>query len=188
MTKSTRRIVGVTVAAAVVLVVAWYVALMSPQSHHLAAAHTARAAAVQKVGQLNSEVASLQAFVKQIPSDTARLAALQAAFPENPSLDSALNQLHSAAVGAGVKLSSVGPSAPGVKAASAATSAPQSAGGPAITLSLNASGSYPEVMTFIRDLDSMPRVLVIDQLSLAGTSQLTATIGARIFYAGSPTP
>jgi hypothetical protein len=37
-------------------------------------------------------------------------------------------------------------------------------------------------------LSSAPRTFVVDQLSLSGGAVLNATIGARVFYAGSPTP
>jgi Tfp pilus assembly protein PilO len=189
MTTTTRRIAVIAAAAAVLAVVVWYLALYRPQSHALASAHRARAAAEQKIDQLHSQVAALRAEVKHIPSDTARLAILNAALPKSPSLDTALDQLHRTATAAGVVLSAVGPSAPAAAthAAGGSPSSPAGSNNPAITLNMSATGSYPQLMTFLRGLATMPRALVVDQLSLSGSSQLTASISARIFYTGSTT-
>ncbi len=193
MMTSTRRIVVVAAASAVVLILIWYMALMRPQAHDLATAHKAHAAAEQKIDSLDSQIASLQALVKQVPADRVRLQALHAALPDTPSLDSALDQLHQAAASAGVTISAVSPSTPTSTTAgkSASTSSSQMLpGGPAITLGVTAAGSYPALMTFLRAMDGMPRALTIDSLSLASGAgpELSADISARVFYAGQPTP
>jgi Tfp pilus assembly protein PilO len=189
MMTTTRKIVAIAAASAVAFVLIWYMALMRPQTHNLAAAHKARAAAEQKIATLDAQLASLRALVKQIPADQARLGKFTAALPDTPSLDTALDQLHQAATGAGVSLSAVSPSTPAVATGAASSSAQAVSGGPAITLSLTATGSYPELTSFLRSLVTMPRAVVVDSLSLAGEgSQLSANISARIFYAGAPTP
>ncbi len=186
MIHSTRRIAAAAAAVVVLLVAVWYFAFWGPQNRDLSSAHTARSAAEQQAVQLSGQVAQLRVLVKQIPTDTARLAALEAALPDNPSLDTALKQLHQAATATGVTLTTVGPSAPpGTGTGSATTSAP---GGPAITLNLTVTGANHNVMSFLTGLSSMSRVLVVDHLALSGTSQLSASIVARVFYAGTPTP
>jgi Tfp pilus assembly protein PilO len=55
-------------------------------------------------------------------------------------------------------------------------------------LTLSASGTYLELMSFVKAISAVPRALVVDSLSISGTTQITASINARIFYAGSPTP
>jgi Tfp pilus assembly protein PilO len=185
---TTRKIVAIAAAGAVALVLIWYVALVRPQAHHLAAAHKAHAAAEQKIATLDAQLAGLRALVKQIPADRARLGAYTAAVPNTPSLDTALNQLQEAAASARVTLSNVSPSTP-ASATGGASSSAQAAGGPAITLGLTAAGSYPALTNFLRATASMPRAVVVDSLSLAGQgSQLSANITARIFYSGARTP
>jgi Tfp pilus assembly protein PilO len=191
MMTSTRKIVAIAAAGAVALVLIWYMALMRPQAHDLAAAHKAHAAAEQKIATLDSQLAGLRTLVKQVPADRARLGTYTAAVPDTPSLDTALNQLQQAATGAGVTLSSVGPSTPAGTTGGSASSSQAAPGGPAITLSMTATGSYQELTTFLRQIASIPRALTVDSLSLAGGgsgSQLSANISARIFYTGAPTP
>jgi len=183
MTTSTQRIASVAVAVAIAMILGWYFILWSPQTHDLKSAHQARAAAEQQINQLDSQVSQLDVLVKQIPADTARLKALDNTLPDNPSLDSALDQLHQTAAQTGVLLSSLDPSTP--ESGSSATPAP---GGPAITLGMTATGSYRQLMGFLTDLARMPRALTVDDLTLSGSPELTANITARIFYAGSPTP
>ncbi|MHB1533825.1 MAG: hypothetical protein ACYC1D_04275, partial [Acidimicrobiales bacterium] len=62
------------------------------------------------------------------------------------------------------------------------------AGPPAIALTMSATGTYGQLMAFMRGLDTLPRAIVVDRLALTGTGQLTASIDARMFYAGQPTP
>jgi Tfp pilus assembly protein PilO len=186
---SIRKIATVAAAVALALVVVWYGALWRPQTHALGVAHQAQAAAAQQVGQLNSQVAQLQVTARQIPADTKRLQVLDAALPQSPSLDSALAQLHQAATVTGVTLASVGPSTPAAASgATGASATSASAAGPAITLTMSASGSYGQLTSFLTQLTSMPRTVVVDQVQLAGTKLITASITARMFYAGSPTP
>jgi Tfp pilus assembly protein PilO len=185
MTTTTRHIAAVAAVAALVLVGLWYVALFHPATQKLASAHRAEIAAGQKTTQLNGQIAQLQALQKQIPLDTARLATLQAAIPEDPSLATALVQLHRAATNSGATLSSVGPSTP----TGPSTSGAQTSGPPSITLSLIASGSYGQITAFLSQLANMPRTLVIDSLNLSGGgSKLSANISARIFYVNDSNP
>jgi Tfp pilus assembly protein PilO len=189
MMTDSRKIVAIAAASAVALVLIWYVALMRPQAHSLAAAHKAHAAAEQKIATLDSQLAGLRALVKQVPADRSRLGQYIAAVPNTPSLDTALNQLQQAATSSGVTLSSVGPSTPAGTTGGSSSSSQGTPGGPAITLSMTATGSYPALTNFLRATAAMPRALVVDNLSLSGQgSQLSASITARIFYAGSPTP
>jgi Tfp pilus assembly protein PilO len=191
MTNPTRKIVAIAAAGAVALVLIWYMALMRPQAHNLAAAHKAHAAAEQKIATLDSQLAGLRALVKQVPADRARLGKYTAAVPDTPSLDTALKQLQQAATSSGVTLSSVGPSTPASTTGGSSSSSQSAPGGPAITLSMTATGSYPALTNFLRQIASIPRALTVDSLSLASGgsgSELSANIGARIFYTGAPTP
>jgi Tfp pilus assembly protein PilO len=190
MTTSLRRIAVLAAAVSAVLVIVWYIALWRPQAHSLSAAHKARVAAEQRIGQLHGQAQQMETLVQQVPADSAKLKELQAALPDNPSLDAALVEIHQAAVAAAVQLVAVGPS-PVVTSTSASSSSASSSsgtpGGQTITLTISANGSYPQLMSFVKLLTGLPRVVVIDRLQLSGGSQLTADIGARIFYAANPT-
>jgi Tfp pilus assembly protein PilO len=185
---SMRRVAAIAAGISVALVVLCYLALWHPQSHSLAVAHQARTAAEQQIAPLNAQVSQLQVLLRALPSDTARLQSLETAVPNNPSFDSALDQLHQVAVSAGVILTAVGPSTP---AGAGGLSAPESVatpGTPAITLSMSATGSYAQIVAFLTGLAGMPRTVVVDHVALSEGVQSSVTISARIFYAGSPTP
>lgn len=190
MTLSNRRIPLIAGAAAVFLVVVWYLLLWGPETKKLAAAHKAHAAAVQQVGQLDDQVGQLNGLVKQIPADTSRLAKDEAALPDNPHLDQALNLLHQAAVASGVNLTSVAPTAPPVSSTGSAAQSggPSAAGGPAITLNLSVQGGVGQITAFLSALSNLPRTVVVDKFSLSNGSPGSASITARIFYSGQPTP
>lgn len=190
MNLSIRKISTITAAAALVLLVAWYLVLWSPGSKHLATAHKQHAAAELQVTQLDSQVGQLEALVRQIPADTAKLKTFQAMVTDNPSLDTALHQIDQAAKSSGVAVASVGPSAPAGVASSAPgqSSSQANPGVPSITVSMTATGSHQALMTFLTNLSTLPRVVVVNSLALTGANPQAATIGAQIFYAGSPTP
>ena len=189
MTTFPRRIAAVAGAASLVIIAIWYFTVWSPQSKQLAAAHKAHAAAEAKVAQLDNQVVELKGLEKEIPADEASLAVLEQNLPDNPQLDSALNELHQAAVSAGVTLASVGPSTPAGASGPASGSAPTAKSAePSVTLSMSATGGPAQIGSFLAQLAQMPRVLVIDHLTLSGSNPQTASMTARIFYAGQPTP
>ena len=182
MSHSTRRIATLAGAAALVLVLVWYVAVFRPQSAHLSAAHKAYAAAEQQIGQLHSQVASLQALERQIPADKARLAVLDQAVPASADLRDVLNQLHTLATGTGCELTTVNPS----QSTSGSSSSSSSGSSPShsITLSMTTTGNYAQLTSFLTGLARMPRSVVVDTVTISpgAGSQLAMTLSSRIFY------
>jgi Tfp pilus assembly protein PilO len=198
MNTSLKRIFGVGGIAALVILLAWYLAVFSPQARDLSKAHKAHAAAEQRISQLQGQVVQLNALKSQIPADQAALAVLNAAVPDSPQLDSTLRQLHDAADSSGISLSTVSPSAPTNTASTGQTSsgstaqtssgstAQRSSGVSSISLTMSGSGSYSQVTSFLTQLSSMPRTVVVTGLNLSGTGgQLTAQITANMFYTGA---
>lgn len=182
MNTATKRTFGIAAAAAVVILVMWFMVFFRPQSHKLSNLHNQSAQASQQISQLDTEIGQMKALLPLIPADQKALAKLKAAVPDNPSLSDAIDQLHAAATHSGVSLTSIGPSTPSAATGSAKTTQ----GTPAITLSLTAAGTYQQMMAFIDALDSAPRTFVIDRLGLSGAPQLTATMSVRVFYTGTP--
>lgn len=179
MNLSARRIGGVTAAAAVVLVLVWYLALFRPESSHLKAAHAQYTQATAQISKLQAEVRGLEALESQIPADKSKLAALTAALPRTSDLQDALNQLHGLATGTGVQLSAVNPT-PDVGGTGT------SAGGVStVRMSLNLSGGYSQTMGFITGLDQMTRTVVVDSATFGSTpdGNISTSLNARIFYA-----
>lgn len=180
MITTNRRIPLIAAGAAVLLVAIWYLMLWSPQAKNLKAAHKAHAATVAKIANLQTQEGQLRALVKQIPADNARFVQLEAAFPNNPQLDQALNLFQQAAAQSGVTISTLAP-AP-------ASSGAAKAGEPSIGVQMSVRGNPAQVTSFLAALAALPRTVVVDSVSIAGGASSSATIQARIFYAGQPTP
>jgi Tfp pilus assembly protein PilO len=185
MNSTTTRLGVIAGGAALFLVIIWFFALFQPESHHLKAAHAAKAAADAKAQSLDAQVVTLKALEKQAPQDRAALAMLKQSVPDNADLSDALGQLHNAATVSGVELSSLSPTPP-----TASSSASQQSSGPTpIQLTMSATGTYQQMVTFMTLLDKMSRVVVLNSVNLSSTGgQLAASLSAQLFYAGSSTP
>ena len=193
ITSVPRRIFAIAGAVVVVIVALWYLTVWSPQAKNLKAARAAHAAAEAKVSHLQSQMIQLRALVKEIPADEANLAALEQNIPDRPQLDAVLQQLHQDGISSGAHVTTVTPSsvtgASGGAAGSSASGTAVKSGTPSMALSITATGAPAQVTNYLLQLDQMRRTLVIDHISLAGgPSGVTATIAARVFYAGQPTP
>jgi Tfp pilus assembly protein PilO len=178
-----RRIGAITAGTALLLIAVWYMALFRPQSSGLTKAHHAYAASAQEVAQLKQQVVSLQALERGIPSDKAKLNVLNAAVPSTTDLQDLLNQLHQSAVTSGVQLTSVSPS---TASSSSGSDPSQSASAvKQLGLSMSLAGTYPQVMTFFKDLSYLSRVLVIDTatFSPSATGLVSTSVTGRAFYA-----
>jgi Tfp pilus assembly protein PilO len=201
MNSTTARLGALAGAAALVLTIIWFIAIIQPQSHRLKAAHAAHAAAVAQAQTLTSQVASLQALEKQIPQDKAALGVLKQAVPDTPDLSDALGQLHNAASASGVQLTQVSPTPPTQTSASSSsgsstsgsstsgTSSPQASGPLFVNVSMTGTGTYQQLVAFLKLLDNMARTVVVNQIGIASAATgpngnaLTVSLNTQLFYA-----
>ena len=186
-----RRIPMIAGAAALLIVVAWYFLLWSPQTKSLQTARKAYASAEHKITDYKAQTAQLEAIKKQIPQDNAKFAQLQAELPDNPQLDQALRLLHDAANQTGILVTTVGPSTPtgGAQAGGQSSAASSTPGGPSVSLSMTFQGGFAQVKNFLNALNTLQRAVVVDKVSISGGKDpVTGTMSARIFYEGQPTP
>lgn len=186
MTISSRRLPLAAGIAALLLIAVWYFLLWAPQAKGLRAAHQAQATAEQQVAQLRSQEVRLRAILKQVPADKAELAILDAALPDTPRLDQALDLFHQAASATGVTLASLSPSNPTINQGGAPPGQRPSI--PSITVTMNVQGSFDQIRAFLAALEALPRTVVVDKVSLTTGTGSSANISARIFYAGKPSP
>jgi type IV pilus assembly protein PilO len=199
---STRTWTAGTAVAAVLLLIAGWFLLISPQRSQAAdlrdqvtAQNAANDAIALKTKQLQAQFASL-------PERQAQLAEIKQQMPENPALPSLIRDLSSYAESAGVKLDSVAPGTP-VAVAPAAPAAP--AGQPvapgqapaaastdgllSIPTTVTAIGSYSELTLYLQKLQSsMRRAFLVNTVNLTkanttggSSGDLTMTLNAEIF-------
>ena len=184
MTITTKRLGAVTAAAVIIITLIWYVALFRPESARISNAHKAYATATSKASDLQTQVGSLEALVRKVPADTARLAQVKAALPTSADIKDLLTELDGLAGRSGVQLTSLSPSVPSTTAASGAA-ASGAGGAQTISLPMSVTGSYPALMSFLTGLENLPRALVVTSISLSpgGASSMTASLSTKIFYA-----
>lgn len=187
-----RKIALGTLAAVLVVAVAWYALLWKPTTRNLHTAQATAATAQADLSRLRVQVASLSAQDRRLPQEEHRLASLEVSVPRTVSVTTVIDQMTAVAHSAGVDLSSESQSLPTPAATSssgsAATPGPV-AGLQQLQLNLTATGSYKQVMAFLHGLGRMPRATIIQSVSIAGsTSPLTATIQAVVFYNPAPLP
>lgn len=184
-----RKAIGIAVAASVALAAVWYFALFSHQTHSLHQADAAVSQAHQEVASLRSAIATLQQEKTQLPSAASKLAALKLALPDNAALDKLIDNINAAAASAGVDWQEIGPAKPALylsTGSSAASALP--ANTQAVNVSLQAEGSYQQILAFVTNLNGMPRLLDVTGVTVNGVTgapKSTAQLSTQIFYVPS---
>lgn len=189
MTKTRQSALLAAVAVLVVAVAGWYL-LISPESSHAASLRAQAAQASQQAQTLHTQIAMQQAQERQLPAKQALLAQLENRIPSNPALPSMIRQLSAAATSAGVVLVSMSPSQPTVvpttapapvpstakKGSSAAPAAPAAPALDQISVQLSVVGAYFNLEQFFANLENLPRALRVTGFSMtaSGTSASTA--------------
>jgi Tfp pilus assembly protein PilO len=173
----------------VVVVILWYVALWGPQSSALSAARKRKDTAVQQGATLRDQLTRLQQARRDQPLKQSQLETLRVAIPDDPNLAQFILDANDAASKAGIDFLSITPTPPG-SAGTATTPAGASAGGAPvpIQIAMTATGGYFQVLDFINRLNQLPRLVVVDGLTLGaqGTAaQLQVSLQERIFTTSS---
>jgi Tfp pilus assembly protein PilO len=168
-----RRAALLGVLAVVALAGGWYRLVWQPQGEHLAAAVDRQHAAEDAQTDALASVKRLAKRKGQEAEVHQALDQLKAAVPDDADLSSALAYTAASAAVAGVELQSVAPSPVATKGS-----------GPAATrLALTVAGPYPNVASFIDHLGTVPRLVVVDGVTMAADKDghLTAQVDARAF-------
>src|SRR5581483_11754548 len=111
----------------------------------------------------------------------AELARLGRLIPADPDVDGAILTLNEMAHQAQVAWSSFVPTTP----------TPTTGGPTAINIGMKVSGTFPQVFDYLRRLEQLDRLVVVDNLQLSGAAQGGASpkidldIKARMFSAGT---
>lgn len=185
------KVIAIAVAASVLLVAIWYLALYSSQGKSLKNAHSVAATANSQAAQLRSQIAVLQQEKEQLSASKAKLTTLQAALPNTPALDKLIDDINAAAASTGVDWQNVTPSKPASYTAGSAqaVSAGLPGGMQALSVAMQVNGAYSQVLAFVSKLTSLSRLLDVGQFNLSGigTPKVSAQITSQIFYVPSAT-
>lgn len=201
--KSKKQMLLAAVAAVVIMVFAWYQVVWTGQTKSIAKAGAAKAASAAQAKQLGSRAAQLETA----KADTSRaklLEKLDTAVPEEPGLSAYLRWITDLADSTHVVVPTVGHSLPApatggdVAAAAAApggaTATPAAPAAPGslyqMALTMQATGSYENVLEFVHQLELSPRLVIVDSLGLSGGGAAAApsAVAESVPAAGSVSP
>ncbi len=148
----------------------WYFVLWSPQQSKISSLNSEVSTLESQQSALQVQISQLESAKKHLPQLIAEAQKVTGAIPKSPDLSGFMSSLQTAASGAGVAELTVSP-------APLATSSPGSttaaAGVSALAVSITANGGYSEVLRFLHGLESLPRLLVISNVTI-GKSGVTA--------------
>jgi Tfp pilus assembly protein PilO len=191
---------GAGMAAVLVMLAGWFL-LVSPQQGQAAEITATAEAKAGNVKTLELQIASLKAESKNLPRLQKQSAAIRAHLPMTPDMPSLLRDISNQAKAAGVTLVGVTPQQPtrlsvipSQGAASGASSLTGSGQVNAIPLTIQLTGSFVQVRNFLTNLENMQRSLLLTDIDItradatggtSGNKELKATLSGRTFMANS---
>ena len=196
-------------AAALVILLAWYFLLWSPRQSSLSEAKDRTEAARTRTEDLQTRVNRLRALQRDETTLRAELDELKTAIPDLPNLGQFILDANDLAVRSGIDFISIAPTPPAVATTTApvVTTTTTAAGGRTTTTAVSSSGSagsaasgggvapaeikmtfqitggYVQILDFINRLNDLPRLVVVDGLSIQSDplGRLTVSMSARTF-------
>ena len=181
--KRSRALLAAVLAAAGVLL--WYVVLFGPQRSERKRLGEQLSAAQGQEQEARSTLVRLRRLEAERGVQEAQLERLRRLVPPQPDVAGFILGANDAAVRSGVDWVSIAP----------ATAVAGVGGGPsAIGVSIAVNGGFFPVVEYLRRLEGLERLVVVDSLSLsvggqgAGLLQLSATLSARIFTSAPAAP
>jgi Tfp pilus assembly protein PilO len=193
-------VAGAVIVAAIVL----YAALISPQGNKLSSLHAQETQLQGQQAQLEAEIATLRRDKANLASNCANLAKAINEVPGKPSVDSFLQQVTALAVGSGdpntptIAVTQAPPAGAAAGAGTGAGAGVATPGASAITVALTLSGTYGQMTSFIKGLDSFPRLFTITTINVSGgpiatgggainpaTPSYTISLAGTIYYSAA---
>lgn len=179
-------VAGIALAVMMFFVVlyGWNSVFLKPKGAAKAEVAKELAAARQQEQQLRRNLADLRKLAGDSQAREAEVARLGRLIPADPDVAGAIDILNDVAHQAQVGWSSFVPSPP----------APSSGGSTSIGISMNVSGTFQQIFDYLRRLELLERLVVVDGLQLnaaagaSGSPVIDANISARMFSAGTTSP
>lgn len=181
---SSKAVIALVVMAALVALYGWNKLFLAPRAAERAAVAQEIATAQKQEQDLRRNMAELRKLAADTQSREAELARLGRLIPADADVAGAILALDATAKQAQVEWASFVPSPPG----------PAAAGAPAnISLTMKIGGTFDQVFGYLRGLETLDRLVVVDGLTLSsntaggsGSPRVEADIKARMFAATGP--
>lgn len=167
-------------AAAVGLVVVFFLFLLSPKLNEITEVRDQTEQARDEGQTLRNRVRQLQAAQRDEPTTRARLAVFDRLLPSTPDLPSLIRQLQSAASSSGLDLRSIAPSQP--------TTLTGRTGIQTVNCTVQVIGGFFRLQSFLTRLEELQRVVEVTAISVSpqtesvsGLFTLSTTITFRMY-------
>lgn len=175
-----RRTTLIGAAAALAVLVLWFLLLWSPQRSKINDARDRARRAELQQANLRLTLSRLQDLGRREPVVRSQLERLRVAIPDQPNLGQFIIDANEAATQAGIDFLSISPALP---------TQSQTGGPPQIGVAMNVKGGYFQVLDYLNRLDDLPRLVVIDSLAVTPEDNgavLLVTIQGRMFVTTVP--
>jgi Tfp pilus assembly protein PilO len=194
MTDTRKWTLGAALIAVLILVAGWFL-LISPQRAEVADLEAQTEAQENTNSSLDTELAVLKQQNKDLPEKQAELAALQTKIPQTAELPTYIREMQDVGRKSGVAFTSLTPATPvAVGAVSSVEGALPPEQLAALNVDMVVTGSYFEITKFMNDLETASRYTLVsgytiteegagasDGASSSRSPELTATVNARIY-------
>jgi len=145
------------IGGSVLVLLIWFVAYFSPSGKQLVSINTKTQTAQTEQAQLNAELTRLRAYSKETGTLALLSQRLSSALPPTTDIYDYITALSNAGTAASVKVLNIDP---GTAVAEGSVSV--------IPVSITASGTYDQTLSFIKELYALPRLTVIGSLTISG--------------------
>ena len=164
--KRNQILIGVAALLAIVLV--WYFVLYAPLGDDLDSAQAQKTEEQKKTDSLQADLTRLQSQQKNGTQQQALLRKLDAAVPEQPDLAEFIIQANEIADQSGISFLSIAPNPP-----VAGTS-----GASVINLTISIKGSFFQLQDYLRLLEKLERLVIVDSLTISASNENAGTTGS----------
>jgi len=173
--KRNQILIGVAALLAIVLV--WYFVLYAPLGDDLDSAQAQKTEEQKKTDSLQADLARLQGQKENGAQQQALLRKLDAAVPEQPDLAEFIIQANEIADQSGISFLSIAPTPP----------AAGTGGASVIALTISIQGSFFQLQDYLRLLEKLERLVIVDSVTIAASSGDSGTTGASTSSSGDGT-
>jgi Tfp pilus assembly protein PilO len=187
-----RRTLLIGVGAALVVLLVWYFLLWSPRGSAIDKAKSRQAAAENQASSLQARLNQLRDAQRNEAATRAQIAQLQEAIPDEANLAQFILDANDAATRSGIDFLSISPTPPAGGTVSGAvdpsTGQPATPAPSSISLNVSIAGGYFQLLDFVNRLTDLPRIVVIDGLTVNGAAgtDLAVQLTGRMFTSQPP--
>jgi len=153
-------------AAVLAVVLLWYFVIYAPLGDDLSSAQAQTSEEQKKTDSLQADLARLQAQAKNASKQQAQLRKLDAAVPKNPDLAEFIIQANDIAESSGISFLSIAPSPPA-----------SGNGASVINMTISISGSFFQLQDYLRQLEQLERLVIVDGISISAGGGGSGTTG-----------